>query len=151
MTDWKARRDEAFDMKAQGKGAKEICEALGIGRAAYHRNIKIAEAERSRQQAYDSGVGKIPPKERTDDTPISALSLSVRCENAMNIGGIKTIGDARRTPFDDLIKTPNFGLTSIRELFAEIGREMPSGDPVADLKKAHEKIEELERLLKAKD
>lgn len=62
----------------------------------------------------------------SDDTPLNAIEWSVRTANAlMNNGGYRTVGEVRSKPDHELLRTPNFGRKSLRELRETIGGPPP--------------------------
>jgi DNA-directed RNA polymerase alpha subunit len=59
-----------------------------------------------------------PPRDFTDvrTTPIDELELSVRSYNALSHDSIRTVGDLITKTTSELLRTPNLGKVSLREI-----------------------------------
>ncbi len=50
------------------------------------------------------------------DTPIAFINATVRCDNALRGAGILLVADLLQMKMDDLLKIPNFGRKSVKDL-----------------------------------
>jgi hypothetical protein len=50
------------------------------------------------------------------ETPIDFINATVRCQNALRGGGILLVADLLQMQMDDLLKIPNFGRKSLKDL-----------------------------------
>ena len=74
-----------------------------------------------------------PAPELPDDTLIGQVRFSTRIRNALNAAGMKTIGEVRETPDDNLRSLQDLGPSSISYLREALG--LPSTDGVRPLDK----------------
>ena len=70
----------------------------------------------------------VPTPELPDDTPIERVLFSIRIRNALNVAGMKTIGEVRETSDDTLLSLQDLGPSSISYLRETLG--LPSTDGV---------------------
>jgi len=75
----------------------------------------------------------VPTPELPDDTPIERVLFSIRIRNALNVAGMKTIGEVRETSDDTLLSLQDLGPSSISYLRETLG--LPSTDGVRPLGK----------------
>jgi DNA-directed RNA polymerase alpha subunit len=69
-----------------------------------------------------------PTPELPDDTPIEDVRFSTRIRNALNAGGVKTIGQVRDAPDGMLLSFQDLGPGSVAHLRETLG--LPSTDGV---------------------
>ena len=75
-----------------------------------------------------------PPREEYTGvyaTPINELALSVRSYHVLDFADIKTVGDLVQMTRRDLLRCPNFGKVSLREveqLLDQMGLKLKPGD-----------------------
>ena len=67
-----------------------------------------------------------PAPELPDDTPLDCVSLPTRIHNALNFGGLKTVGDIRATSDSVLLSFPDLGRRSVNHLRETLGRQQPN-------------------------
>jgi DNA-directed RNA polymerase alpha subunit len=75
----------------------------------------------------------VPTPELPDDTPIERVRFAIRIRNALNVAGMKTIGEVRETSDDTLLSLQDLGPSSISYLRETLG--LPSTDGVRPLGK----------------
>jgi DNA-directed RNA polymerase alpha subunit len=63
----------------------------------------------------------VPTSELPDDTPIERVLFSIRIRNALNVAGMKTIGEVRETSDDALLSLQYRGPSSISYLRETLG------------------------------
>lgn len=93
-----------------GVAQKTIAEELGLHRSAvnYHAR-KIAKALRLKQRLDAAGGVSL-------DTDIGLLEIPVRVQNALKFSGVRILRDLEGWAVYELLRTPNFGRKSLREL-----------------------------------
>jgi DNA-directed RNA polymerase alpha subunit len=64
-----------------------------------------------------------PVPQLPDDTPLESVCLPTRIHNALNFGGLKTVGDIRATSDVVLLSFPDLGRRSVSHLRETLGRE----------------------------
>jgi len=69
-----------------------------------------------------------PLPELPDDTLVEVVNLPPRVRNALLLGGIRTVGQARETPDCELLKLANIGKSSLEYLRQSLG--LPSSEGV---------------------
>jgi len=111
-----------FNLKALAK-AKELDALRTQARESGHRiEMRIATIEHSLDQmehALEKLVAKIDPPPLPDPVlskPVYELEISVRPHHCLELEGIKTIGDLVKKTKRELMRMPNFGKHSLREV-----------------------------------
>jgi len=66
--------------------------------------------------------------ELPDDTSVENVRFATRIRNALNVGGMKTIGEVREASDAALLSLPDFGSSSLSYLREALG--LPSTDGV---------------------
>ena len=81
---------------------------------------RLVEAARDTMRALEDVLGTnayhTPVEQLFDDTTVKDLELSARAENCLHNEGLKTIGEVSAKSDGDLLRIPNFGRKSLREL-----------------------------------
>jgi DNA-directed RNA polymerase alpha subunit len=94
---------------------------------AFHENRERLREERLIREAA-AGPMLYPAPELPDDTRIENVRFSTRVRNALNVTGMKTIGEVRETSDDNLLSFQDLGPGSIAYLRETLG--LPSTDGV---------------------
>lgn len=68
---------------------------------------------------------------RSDGEPIELLNLSVRAHNCLRRAGVRTVGQLRALPDDELLRIRNFGQKCVAEVRERL-REYPAPDDAGD-------------------
>lgn len=114
--DYLESRDAAADRyKKTSKGKKTIKKCLERWAKAHPEQMAIyAKTTHNRKLNGE----KLPPGTVDNDTEISALVyyLGVRAENCLKNDDIKTIGDLMKVTESELLRTPNFGAKSLKQV-----------------------------------
>jgi DNA-directed RNA polymerase alpha subunit len=69
-----------------------------------------------------------PAPELRDDTPIEDVRLSTRIRNALNVAGLRTVGEVREASDATLLSLQDLGQGSVAHLRETLG--LPSCDGV---------------------
>jgi DNA-directed RNA polymerase alpha subunit len=69
-----------------------------------------------------------PTPELRDDTPIEDVRLSTRIRNALNVAGLRTVGEVREASDATLLSLQDLGQGSVAHLRETLG--LPSCDGV---------------------
>ena len=81
---------------------------------------RLVEAARDTMRAIEAEVGTnayhTPVAELFDDTPVKDLELSTRTAHCLHNEGLKTVGEVMAKRDGELLRIPNFGQKSLREL-----------------------------------
>lgn len=105
------------------------------------RLYRLVEAARDAMRALEDVLGAdayhTPVAEIFDLTPVAELELSSRADNCLNNEGLKTVGEVMAKSDGELLRIPNFGKKSLRELKQAIAaykrkaaqKETASGNP----------------------
>ena len=109
------QRDAAAQaLRAEGMTLRAIGETLGIGRktvrAALFRHKRRMERKVDRER-----LPHLTPEEGRK-LPVEALGLSARSLNVLRFAGIVDVGELVRWTEDQLLREPNLGRTSLREI-----------------------------------
>ena len=94
---------------------------------AFHENRERLRGERLRREEA-AGPMLYPAPELPDDTSVENVRFATRIRNALNVGGLKTIGEAREASDAALLSLPDFGSSSLSYLREALG--LPSTDGV---------------------
>ena len=62
-----------------------------------------------------------PTPELPDDTPLEHVRLSTRIRNALEVGGLKTVGEVRTASDAELLSFQDLGEGSVRHLREALG------------------------------
>jgi DNA-directed RNA polymerase alpha subunit len=87
---------------------------------AFHENRERLREERLAREAA-GGPMVAPSPELPDDTLIEYVIFSTRIRNALNVAGMKTIGDVREASDAALLSLPDFGSGSLSYLREALG------------------------------
>ena len=118
----------------RGREAKEAIADHEEAQRTLHGNLERLQEERmAREAAAAAGPMLNPAPELPDDTAIENVRFSSRIRNALNAAGMKTIGEVRETPDDNLRSLQDLGPSSISYLREALG--LPSTDGVRPLDK----------------
>src|SRR6266436_9471729 len=101
-----AERKELREREAQ-----EAIADLEEAQKVFHENRERLREERLRREA---AVGPMlyPAPELPDDTSVENVRFATRIRNALNVGGMKTIGEVREASDAALLSLPDFGSSS---------------------------------------
>ena len=81
---------------------------------------RLVEAARDTMRALEAELGTnayhTPTDELFDLTPVRDLPLTVRTDNCLHNEGLKTVGEVLARSDIELLRMPNFGKKSLREL-----------------------------------
>jgi DNA-directed RNA polymerase alpha subunit len=111
------RSREAEEAIAEHEGAQK----------AFHENRERLREERLRREKA-AGPMLYPAPELPDETPVENVRFATRIRNALNVGGMKTIGEVREASDAALLSLPGFGSSSLSYLREALG--LPSTDGV---------------------
>ena len=81
---------------------------------------RLVEAARDTMRALEDVLGTnayhTPVEQLFDDTTVKELELSIRADQCLHNEGLKTIGEVLAKSDNELLRMPNFGRKSLREL-----------------------------------
>jgi len=104
----------------RNREAKEAIAEHEEAQRALHGNLERLREERLAREAA-AGSMVVPTPELPDDTPIERVLFSTRIRNALNVAGMKTIGEVRETSDDTLLSLQDLGPSSISYLRETLG------------------------------
>jgi hypothetical protein len=109
--------------------SREAKEAIAKHESAQKafQNRERLRGERLRQEEA-AGPMLYPAPELPDDTSVENVRFATRIRNALNVGGMKTIGEVREASDAALLSLPDFGSSSLSYLREALG--LPSTDGV---------------------
>jgi DNA-directed RNA polymerase alpha subunit len=115
---WTPSDDESLrKLAAEGRSWTTIAERLKRTRSSVRSRAKILRAmkvtdvkRRSTELTPSAGEIGLP-----DDTPLERVQLSSRIQNAMKIGGLRTVGEVRAATDVLLLSFQNVGWMSVRQ------------------------------------
>jgi DNA-directed RNA polymerase alpha subunit len=117
----------AAERKAlRGREAQEAISDHEQSQQALHANLDRLRAER---QAREAAAGPMfyPAPELPDDTLVKNVRFSTRVRNALNAGGLKTVGEIREAPDAMLLSLQDFGKASVTHLRETLGPPSTNG------------------------
>src|SRR6202165_4318082 len=101
----------------RSREAEEAIAEHESARKAFHENRKRLREERLTREAA-AGPMLYPAPELPDETPVENVRFATRIRNALNVAGMKTIGDVREASDAAVLSLPDFGSGSLSSLSA---------------------------------
>ena len=103
--------------------AREAMAEYDRAQTAFHDNLERLRSERLAREAADPAGGKlvVPTPQLPDDTPIDKLQLTARIREALQAGGLRTVGEIRDKSDQQLLAIRDLGSGSIAHLRASLG------------------------------
>ena len=130
---------EALGLTFSETGAR-LDVSASRARQLYEPAVRMITSAARRAALLTSYVGDVAPAPRSGDElgadgaarsalemPIYALPLGVRAANCLQLHGVKTVGDLVAKTEEELLKIPNFGRKTLREvveILAAIGFQL---------------------------
>jgi hypothetical protein len=111
----------------RSREAEEAIAEHESAQKAFHENRERLRGERLRREEA-AGPMLYPAPELPDDTSVENVRFATRIRNALNVGGLKTIGEVREASDVALLSLPDFGSSSLSYLREALG--LPSTDGV---------------------
>ena len=111
----------------RSREAEEAIAEHESAQKAFHENRERLRGERLRREEA-AGPMLYPAPELPDDTSVENVRFATRIRNALNVGGLKTIGEVREASDAALLSLPDFGSGSLSYLREALG--LPSTDGV---------------------
>jgi hypothetical protein len=111
----------------RSREAEEAIAEHESAQKAFHENRERLRGERLRREEA-AGPMLHPASELPDDTFVENVRFATRIRNALNVGGMKTIGEVREASDAALLSLPDFGSSSLSYLREAFG--LPSTDGV---------------------
>ena len=104
----------------RSREAEEAIAEHESAQKAFHENRERLRGERLRRE---EAVGPMlyPAPELQDDTSVENVRFATRIRNALNIAGMKTIGEVREASDAALLSLPDFGSGSLSYLREALG------------------------------
>jgi DNA-directed RNA polymerase alpha subunit len=112
----------------RSREAEEAIAEHESAQKAFRENRERLRGERLRREEAAEPM-LYPAPELPDDTSVENVRFATRIRNALNVGGLKTIGEVRQASDAALLSLPDFGSGSLSYLREALG--LPSTDGVS--------------------
>src|SRR5258707_1970902 len=122
----------AAERKAlRSREAEEAIAEHESAQKAFNENRERLRGERLRREEA-AGPMLYPAPELPDDTSVENVRFATRIRNALNVGGLKTIGEVRDASDAALLSLPDFGSGSL----SYVREALVSRQPMAFVQRA---------------